>query len=81
MMSNCVKHKPDTLEKITKISKENLCGFFMVFIWFSNNIPVWKKYLFSKFGLFLFLAWNYFSKDGKPISFKTRLPITILGIA
>ena len=54
--------------------------FFVVFVWFSKNIPVWKKYLFSKFGFLFFLLWNYFSKDGKRISIETIITITILGL-
>ena len=54
--------------------------FFVVFVWFSKNIPVWKKYLFSKFSFLFFLLWNYFSKDGKRISIETIITITILGL-
>ena len=48
-----------TLEKVTSFPHKNCYGFFVVFIWFTIEIPSWKKCLFSTLENLQFPVWNF----------------------
>ena len=47
------------LEKVTSFPHKNCYGFFVVFIWFTIEIPSWKKCLFSTLENLQFPVWNF----------------------
>ena len=49
----------NTLEKVTSFPHKNCYGFFVVFIWFTIEIPSWKKCLFSTLENLQFPVWNF----------------------